>query len=1399
MPTTIRPSGITVETRGGATATGNVKLRRRSAGELPRRGDATTSKPTSTAASTLSPGRRRKTATATATPTPAPLTEEEALINAIEDDDVELLDAFPIGAPPAIATVDPATPETVTRGKKRRTTTDANVASNDPASVDLNIPLADGESAVVLIEKDGVYEWHVTGEVTDAPPPPPAPPGKRRRRTTTTNAAPVATRSARFTITLAPDTVMPAGTAATWAKRRKLGMVKKYLIGQAIAYVFKFIAKPIVAGVARFQERNVVEGLVHINGTDPSKWETLADSAKLPLPSSRAAKVLLMVHGTFSSTTGSFGSLAAHEQGLAFLQGALAQYDLILGFDHKTITASPKENAVDIITRLNQLGFTKPPTVDAIAFSRGGLVLRSLIEELLPSHPDTFAIRRAVFVACTNGGTELANPNNWNRFVTRYTNLAAAGARIVSYIPQFTHGALIFGEAVKGLGAFLKALVRSAKTDDVAPGLEAMDPNGFFVNLINQVQPGQPALSDTYYCAITSDFDPDTAAKDLDPNVLPPGVLLRIGDKLTDELYGKPNDLVVHVDSMTHIDPSVGEFVRDRLDFGTNGHVFHTTYFHQTETADALIRWFNVTPPKPIVATAVRRTARSADTQVATGKPVTKTLASTAASKGGYVGAVANSPSRVIMLRSTMLASAALARVVAAQEPWVVIERNDRDDHGKPVRYYYAHTRSAALDMLLSPFITESGTVHEAFNLRETKASDTVANGSAPAPKSIGKGTSVEVLNGSFGSSFRSVVIGAEREIQVVPAVEDDVLLGGMRDSGEPPNDGAEPRSSPPIKRGRVEIGSHHVPTPKTILRGGVTRGISPMAAVPKSIVPGGHPVAFGKPVRRGVAKNTAAAPSTRSPSTKSPPTQSSEKKSSSKPATADVALHVRAATDDEFVQDRPTVVAVTLSREELAAITAGVQETRTTKVKAAVPLVVECLPMKNSSMLNEGDGRVEIPVPPAGEPTELRFDVVGREPGDALIKVQVRQGPLPLVTLSLVVSVVPQRSGARKEVVSTADVASFPAIPAATNELRIVQMSPTKTSSQYRFELRLPTKRVQQEFVTTELTTDADSYINNLYTRIEDRWTQYGSEKDAFARDLRAIGSELFDQLLPLELRQLLWKHRDAINSVQVISSEPFIPWELVCLRDPAQRKPSADSAFLGELGVVRWLMHGYPPEQLTISEKQTRYVIPDYAGEHELPEAQEERDMVTSRFNATPITPEAESIYALVSEPGNFDLLHIACHGTADSANIGAAHLEMPGKIRSDGSPSDESVRAETVRYEAQLFDESTGKQPIVVLNACQSARAGYGLKGIGGFAEAFVAGGAGVFIGSSWSVGDVPARAFIEEFYAQFLSGKSNGASLSEAVAKARAKARADGDATWLAYVVYGHPRAVARLVP
>jgi CHAT domain-containing protein len=223
--------------------------------------------------------------------------------------------------------------------------------------------------------------------------------------------------------------------------------------------------------------------------------------------------------------------------------------------------------------------------------------------------------------------------------------------------------------------------------------------------------------------------------------------------------------------------------------------------------------------------------------------------------------------------------------------------------------------------------------------------------------------------------------------------------------------------------------------------------------------------------------------------------------------------------------------------------------------------------------------------------------------------------------------------------------------------------------------------------------------------------------------------------------------------------------------------------------MGLVRWLYDsGWPPERLQVRPTRARYVIPDYPDRrYELPEAQAEREFLEKTFGATAVEPQPTPVRKLISTRGAFDLLHFAGHGAAETDAITEARLLLQGRVE-DGRYIEAPFTTTTVNTRSNLTG-ADGSRPLVVLNACQTGRLGYALTGIGGFAQAFLNGGAGAFIGTQWSVGDVPGRVFTETFYRQLL----DGATVAEATTESRERARADGDATWLAYAVYAHPHA------
>ena len=485
--------------------------------------------------------------------------------------------------------------------------------------VTLDVQLADGESAVVLLEEDGVFSWHILGE--DVTPPEVHRSVMRQRALKVRPGAKTTARlrTKRFAVNLTLPHVPPKpATSAARARgpvraRGLLSSIGDSIVGKVVARVFRFAAGKVVGAVVDHMERDIQPGMILMSDVDCTKWRLMERAEQLELPTDRPARVMLWVHGTFSSTMGSFGGLSQTPHGKAFLKAMLAKYDAVIGFDHQTLSLTPMQNASALLARLEAQSWAKPPVFDVVSYSRGGEVFRSLVEYALPASGFQCTVDRAVFVACTNNGTELARRKNWDRLIDHYTNLAAGACALVGTLTANSVGTRILGEAIKGLGAFVKALAMAALDDGGVPGVEAMDPSGSFVRELNDTQTGQPTPDTSYYCVITSNFDPDTAIRNGSASEVPAGFWMKVADKPVDELMDKPNDLVVDVPSMSSIDAGAGTFVKKQYDFGTNGSVYHTVYFLQEQTTAELSDWLQLGAPAPARALrATRKRARKA-------------------------------------------------------------------------------------------------------------------------------------------------------------------------------------------------------------------------------------------------------------------------------------------------------------------------------------------------------------------------------------------------------------------------------------------------------------------------------------------------------------------------------------------------------------------------------------------------------------------------------------------------------------------------------------------------------------------------------------------------------------------------------------------------------------------
>jgi hypothetical protein len=354
-------------------------------------------------------------------------------------------------------------------------------------------------------------------------------------------------------------------------------------------------------------------------------------------------------------------------------------------------------------------------------------------------------------------------------------------------------------------------------------------------------------------------------------------------------------------------------------------------------------------------------------------------------------------------------------------------------------------------------------------------------------------------------------------------------------------------------------------------------------------------------------------------------------------------------------------------------------------------------------------------------------------------------------------------------------------------DQLLIVQQRNGNDTTLF-FQFQSPTLGFIDKYESRPFRTEPRLYVKNLYEQIEARWVGSKQDVDDFVVELQSLGAELFTELIPDALQQKLWNLRDQLKKVLVLSTEPFIPWEIVHLKEPG--KPlDGQLHFLGQMGVVRWLHQaGWPPSSIRVRKGGVRHVIPRYPDpDYVLQAAELERQFMENVLGSTEIDPHSAAVRSALKDPQGFGILHFACHGQADPDNITDARIMLEGRVEA-GNYIPEYLSATTVEYAASLR-HSGGDRPLVFLNACQAGRSGYKLTGLGGFAQAFLNAGAGIFAGTLWSVGDEPASTFAQCFYKSLKAGTP----LSQAMVEAREEARKAGDASWLCYVVYGHPSA------
>ncbi|WP_310388131.1 CHAT domain-containing protein [Roseateles sp.] len=318
--------------------------------------------------------------------------------------------------------------------------------------------------------------------------------------------------------------------------------------------------------------------------------------------------LLVFVHGTGSSTLGSFGELRSGDRDL---WGALqAKFSGgIYGFEHRTLSQSPIENAIDLVRAL-PVG----AQICLVSHSRGGLVADLLclgdfdalidgyafafegtgdadakeaervIQELKDAHAEQrlqlrtlaallrerkIVVQRYVRAASPANGTKLAS-GNFDVFLSGLLTL-------IGTVPFF------FGNPL--YSAFKRVVIEIAKNRcnaHLVPGIEAMLPDSPMARLLHDapVRPG-------------------TAMSIIAGDIQGGNLLLRLGVMLTDFLLfdSDDNHLVVNTTAML---AGIAPKSAARVLFDRGADVSHFRYFVNSDTRSALRDWLLVAEPNDL-------------------------------------------------------------------------------------------------------------------------------------------------------------------------------------------------------------------------------------------------------------------------------------------------------------------------------------------------------------------------------------------------------------------------------------------------------------------------------------------------------------------------------------------------------------------------------------------------------------------------------------------------------------------------------------------------------------------------------------------------------------------------------------------------------------------------------
>lgn len=451
--------------------------------------------------------------------------------------------------------------------------------------------------------------------------------------------------------------------------------------------------------------------------------------------------------------------------------------------------------------------------------------------------------------------------------------------------------------------------------------------------------------------------------------------------------------------------------------------------------------------------------------------------------------------------------------------------------------------------------------------------------------------------------------------------------------------------------------------------------------------------------------------------------------------------------------------------------------------------------------VLNEATQEIDIPADADSRP--VVFDLRPLKPGHTTIALDFFQGNELLRTTVLAVEITAYQVAEGAEPQPSGSLVFDARVPPPDLVLHIAwQPDPPALE----FTLIRDGGASWVTYPKKELDGTVAEHANQLYGRIAKLLGQIDPTVKAVLQKQRVIAAEgvdlrikmlgqsLWRDLVPDGLKDAYARERDAWRdrTLLVLSDEPHLPWEL--LWPYAAGEWEDEAPWCVTLRLTRWLHRDArgngnqrPPASLRLAAMAV--IAPDYALLPDLRGAHFESDVLAGMIqqhglkDVSPAPPTWQAVVGLL-ERGGYDWFHAAAHGSF--------YPEHPDGYSALWLQEDEALAPEAI-VGSGIEGHIKEQRPGFFFNACQTGRQGWAITRIGGWANALVSAGAGMFVGPHWEVSDGGALTFAQTFYRRLFQGET----VADAMHAARLDARQTGDPTWLAYSVYAHPNA--RLLP